>query len=158
MNKSWIILKDCVRDEWLDHNGHMNDAEYARVFSWAGFNWMNEVGFNEEFRQKHQYTMFTLESHICYLAEMMPNESFEVTLQLLDYDEKRAHFFFELFGEGGKRAATCEQLLMGIDKQKRRSAPFPAELFEKMEWLAKQQESLPKPKEAGRTVGIRRKK
>ncbi|MEK4027979.1 thioesterase family protein [Pseudobacillus sp. FSL P4-0506] len=157
MDKQWIILKDHVQDEWLDYNGHMNDAEYARVFSWAGFNWMKEVGFNDAFRRKHQYTIFTLESHICYLAEMKPNEAFEVSLQVLDYDEKRVHFFFQLFGSNGKRAATCEQMLMGMDQKQRRTAPFPHELFEKIKHLAEQQAGLPRPKEVGQTIGIRRK-
>ncbi|WP_404799161.1 thioesterase family protein [Bacillus aerolatus] len=157
MNENWMILKDHVREEWLDYNGHMNDAEYARAFSWAGFRWMEDVGFNDDFRKKHQYTIFTLESHICYLAEMNRNEPFEVSLQLLDYDEKRVHFFFVLFGEDGKRAATCEQMLIGIDQNIRRPAPFPAELFEKIESLGKRQADLPQPKEAGREIGIRRK-
>ncbi|GLY09277.1 thioesterase family protein [Pseudobacillus badius] len=157
MNEQWIILEDHVRDEWLDYNGHMNDAEYARVFSWAGFNWMEEVGFNDAFREKYQYTIFTLESHLCYLAEMKPKEALTVSIQVLDYDEKRVHFFFELFGEGGKRAATCEQMLMGIDQNSRRPAPFPNELFQKIAALHAQQQALPKPKEAGRAIGIRRK-
>ncbi|KMY55474.1 3-hydroxyacyl-CoA dehydrogenase [Bacillus sp. FJAT-27231] len=158
MHKNWIILKDHVRDEWLDYNGHMNDAEYARVFSWAGFNWMEDVGFNDDFRKRHDYTIFTLESHICYLAEMKPREALEVSLHILDYDEKRVHFFFELFGENGKRAATCEQMLMGIDQKQRRPSPFPNELFEKISSLAKEQADLPRPKEAGHVIGIRRKK
>ncbi|OCA89057.1 thioesterase family protein [Pseudobacillus wudalianchiensis] len=157
MHKNWIILKDRVRDEWLDYNGHMNDAEYARVFSWAGFNWMEDVGFNDDFRKRYDYTIFTLESHICYLAEMKPKEALEVSLHILDYDEKRVHFFFELFGEDGKRAATCEQMLMGIDQKQRRPAPFPDELFEKIAALAKEQAELPRPKESGHVIGIRRK-
>ncbi|MDZ7851712.1 MAG: thioesterase family protein [Halomonas sp.] len=33
------LLETRVRPEWVDYNGHMNDAEYARVFSLAVDGW-----------------------------------------------------------------------------------------------------------------------
>ncbi|WP_174614533.1 thioesterase family protein [Virgibacillus ihumii] len=155
---SKVILSDVVREDWIDYNGHMNDAEYVRAFSWGVDAFMNLIGLTGDFRDSQHYTMFTLENHVCYLDEMKLDEPFEVRLSLLDYDAKRAHVFFELYGEKGKRAATSEQMLMGIDQTSGSPAPFPEEVFAKVEELAAEHTPEEKPKEAGRVIGIRKKK
>ncbi|KAB7706513.1 thioesterase [Bacillus aerolatus] len=157
MTNTLTVLKDRVRKEWLDYNGHMNDAEYVRAFSWAVDGFMDEIGITETFRSETQYTIFTLENHVCYLAEMTPDEPLEVTAQIIDWDEKRVHLFFELYGDDGKRAATSEQMIMGMDQQSGRPAPFPDEIFQKVDSLAKEHTSLPAPKEVGRVIGIKKK-
>ncbi len=157
MSNTKVILQDHVRKEWIDYNGHMNDADYVRAFSWGVDRFMNLIGIDEQFRNEQQYTMFTLESHVCYLDEMKLDEPFEVHLQMLDYDEKRTHVFFELYGEEGKRAATSEQMLMGIDQTTGRPGPFADEVFAKVKELADNHAPSEKPKEAGRVIGIRKK-
>ncbi|UOQ95329.1 thioesterase family protein [Halobacillus shinanisalinarum] len=158
MTNTLVVLKDHVRKEWIDYNGHMNDADYVRAFSWAVDGFMGEMGLNETFREKAQYTMFTLENHICYLAEMKFNEPLEVHAHVLDYDEKRVHLFLELYGAEGKRAATSEQMMMGIEQQSGRPGPFPEEISSKLKQLADEYAVETKPKEAGRVIGIRKKK
>ncbi|MGX9932929.1 thioesterase family protein [Virgibacillus salarius] len=155
---SSIILQDSVREEWIDYNGHMNDAEYVRVFSRAVDKLMYTIGLTEEVRNQENYTLFTLETHVCYLAEMNVAEPIEVSFQMLDYDNKRVHAFFELYGEDGKRAATSEQLLMGIDHSTGKSAPFPTAILSNVDEIADSCMPEEKPKEAGRVIGIRRKK
>ncbi|HLR03429.1 MAG TPA: thioesterase family protein [Virgibacillus sp.] len=158
MNQSKTILKHAVPEEWIDYNGHMNDAEYVRAFSWGVDAFMDEIGITEAFIEKNQYTIYTLESHVIYMDEMKLGESFEVHLNILDYDAKRVHVFFELYGEGGKRAAVSEQMLMGIDQSSGRPAPFPDNVYEELQSLAKNHTPDEKPEETGRVIGIRRKK
>lgn len=158
MNESKVIIKDNVRENWIDYNGHMNDAEYVRAFSWGVDAFMNLIGLTEDYREQSNYTMFTMENHVCYLAEMKLDEPFEVRLNMLDFDEKRAHVFFELYGENGKRAATSEQMLMGIDQAVGKASPFPEQVFEKVKELASSHTPTEKPNEAGRVIGIKRKK
>ncbi|WP_077328567.1 thioesterase family protein [Virgibacillus siamensis] len=152
-----IILRDHVREDWIDYNGHMNDAEYVRAFSWGVDALMNVIGITEQFRDQNQYTMFTLENHVCYLVEMELDELLEIHLSILDYDAKRVHAFFELYGNDGKRAATSEQMLMGMDQEAGRAAPFPEAVFAKVTELAANYTPAEKPKEAGRVIGIRKK-
>ena len=38
-----VVWNSSVKDEWIDYNGHVNDAEYAKVFSMAICEWLNEV-------------------------------------------------------------------------------------------------------------------
>ncbi|SEU05507.1 acyl-CoA thioester hydrolase [Salinibacillus kushneri] len=158
MGEPKLIIQHEVPNEWIDYNGHMNDAEYVRAFSWGVDRFMKFIGITDDFREKHQYTIYTMETHVCYLNEMKLGESFEVHLQLIDYDSKRAHVFFELIGENGKRAATSEQMLMGIDQKAGKATPFPDEIFMRVKELAKNHTPEEKPKEAGRVIGIRRKK
>lgn len=157
MGNPKVIIQHEVPEEWIDYNGHMNDAEYVRAFSWGVDRLMKLIGITDEFREKSNYTIYTMESHVCYLDEMKLGESFEVHMQLIDYDEKRLHVFYELFGEKGKRAATSEQMLMGIDQSEGRSAPFPEAIYNHVEDLAKKHSPEDTPKEVGRVIGIRRK-
>ncbi|OKL37472.1 thioesterase family protein [Domibacillus mangrovi] len=157
MPKPLTVLNDQVREDWIDYNGHMNDADYVRAFSWAVDRFMIEIGITELFRNETLYTIFTLENHVCYLAEMTLNEPLHVTAQILDCDEKRIHLFLELYGKNEKRAAVSEQMLMGIDQQSGRPSPFPDDIFKKLAALAAKHKTLPKPKEMGRTIQIKRK-
>ncbi|WP_234032383.1 thioesterase family protein [Lentibacillus cibarius] len=153
-----VLIKHNVPAEWIDYNGHMNDAEYVRAFSWGVDRFMKLIGITDELREQQRYTIYTMETHVCYLDEMKLDEPFEVQMQMIDYDAKRVHIFFELFGENGKRAATSEQMLMGIDQESVRPAPFPEEVYENVKELAKHHTPEENPKEVGRVIGIRRKK
>lgn len=158
MNEPKSIIQNKVPKEWIDYNGHMNDAEYVRAFSWGVDSFMDDIGLTEDFRDKQQYTMFTLENHVCYLDEMKLGEPFEVQLYMIDYDAKRTHLFFELYGENGKRAATSEQMLMGIDQSTGKASPFPEGMLANVKELAAKHTPTEKPKEVGRVIGIRKKK
>ncbi|WP_087972072.1 thioesterase family protein [Oceanobacillus rekensis] len=158
MGNPKVIIQHEVPKDWIDYNGHMNDAEYVRAFSWGVDRLMKLIGITEEFREKNNYTIYTMESHVSYLDEMKLGEAFEIHLQIIDHDMKRLHVFFELFGENGKRAATSEQMLMGIDQSKGTAGAFPEAIYPKVEELAKNHTPDDKPKEVGRVIGIRRKK
>ncbi|MGG1662505.1 thioesterase family protein [Brevibacillus sp. NRS-1366] len=150
------LYKDHVHSGWVDYNGHMNDAQYARVFSIAAEHLIENIGISSRFREENAYSIYTLDVHICYLAEVYEGQAFRVTAQLLDHDSKRMHLFFVMENDEGKRLATCEQMLMGIDMNERRSAPFPAEVKERIEGIAQEHEQLPIPADAGRKIGIRK--
>src|SRR5699024_6701955 len=106
-----------------DYNGHMNDASYAAVFSKAVDRLMDRIGIDETFRNEQQYSIYTLETHLVYLMETYEEVKLEVTVQILDYDQKRLHSFFVMKNEAGDRLATSEQMLMGMDMQEGRPAP-----------------------------------
>ena len=54
-------------------------------------------------------------------------------------------------------AATNELMLMNIDYQTRRSAPWPDFAMERIEKLAAAHATLPRPAQAGRLIGIKKK-
>lgn len=151
-----IIYESKIPKEWVDYNGHMNDAEYARVFSLAVDQLMNKIGVDESFREKEKYTIYTLETHINYIAEVFERQSIHVTVQIIDYNEKLLHPFFVMRNEQGEELATSEQMLIGIDQESGRPANFPKEINHLIKELAKKHEQLPKPTQVGRTIGIKR--
>ncbi|WP_257350838.1 thioesterase family protein [Pseudalkalibacillus decolorationis] len=152
------LLEGRVRSEWVDYNGHMNDAEYARVFSMAVDRLIEDIGIDEAYRNHYQYSMYTLETHLCYLAEAHEDQLIRIQVQLLDHDSKRLHLFFVMENNEGESLATSEQMLMGMDMKEGRPAPFPEAIEEKVSELAKANEGVPIPDQAGRKIGIRRKR
>lgn len=150
-----VILNETVRTEWIDYNGHMTDSAYALVFSMAVDQFMIDLGIDENFREQSQYSIYTLETHLCYLKEAHEGQELRVTLQLLDYDAKRLHVFFTMENHAGDQLATSEQMLMGMDMNEGRPAPFPAQIKTWIENLASAHQTLPKPSKAGRKIGIR---
>ncbi|WP_430788498.1 thioesterase family protein [Virgibacillus flavescens] len=157
MEKSFQF-KQQVLPEWVDYNGHMNDAEYARVFSEATDAFMAYIGLNQQTITKLGYTIFTLETHICYLKEAHDGEQLTIESQLLDVDEKRIHQFFTMKNVEGEQVATMEQMLMGIDQSSGRPGPFPKPIETIIQLIYQAEMKFDSPKQAGRQIGIQRKK
>ncbi|WP_342512450.1 thioesterase family protein [Sporosarcina sp. FSL K6-1522] len=145
-----------VAADWVDYNGHMNDAAYALVFSHAVDAFMDYMGLHEAAREAFSYTIFTLETHICYLLEAHKGEQLDVTVQLIDADAKRLHVFFMMKNRAGDLVATSEQMLMGIDTAQGKSAPFPPAIAAFIASIAEADQQLEMPKQVGRSIGIRR--
>ncbi|WP_345240947.1 thioesterase family protein [Pontibacillus salipaludis] len=146
-----------VLHEWVDYNGHMNDAEYNKAFSQATDAFIDHIGLDERTREVYDYTVYTLETHICYMQEMHEGDPFTIKGQILDVDAKRIHLFLTMFNEQGETVATLEEMLMGIDRKEGRGAAFPGEVADKLAVMLETDEQLERPKQAGRTIGIRRK-
>ncbi|AMD00813.1 MULTISPECIES: thioesterase family protein [Halomonas] len=147
------LLEVRVPPEWVDYNGHMNDAEYARAFSLAVDTLMEQLGLDAEGRERLAYTLYTLETHLCYHREVLQNQALSVEALRLDHDAKRLHAFFSMRDDQGELLATSEQMLMGIDTRSRRPAPFPPEVAEAIAALP-QAEADAWPSAAGRRIGI----
>jgi len=151
-----FLYESRVSSEWIDYNGHMNDAAYAKVFSLAVDDFMDYINLDEEARSKQGYTIFTPETHVCFLKEAHENEKLLIEVQLLDSDAKRLHLFFTMKNGSGEVIATSEQLLMGMDMIQRKSAPFPESVKASIDKLQNKDKALVIPKQAGRKIGIKR--
>lgn len=150
-----VLLETRVAPEWVDYNGHMNDAEYARVFSLAVEALMDGIGLDEKGRTQHGLTIYTLETHLCYRREAHEGQLLAVDITLLDRDAKRLHVFFSMRDDQGELLATSEQMLMGIDRQSGRSAAFPGPVAEAIAALPRAEPDA-WPAAAGRRIGIPR--
>ncbi|ACB84603.1 thioesterase family protein [Natranaerobius thermophilus] len=165
------IVTTEVKPKWVDYNGHMNDAPYVEVFTLA-VNTMiaQDLGLDENAREELGYSIYTLENHICYLREALEGMTLSVYYQVLDCDEKRMHMFFEMEDQDGNLLATSEQMLMGMDMEQGRPAPFPkpetregndnnsVNVAENVNKLYAKDKDKELPKQAGRTIKITRKK
>ena len=149
------LLTQRVAAEWVDYNGHMNDAEYARVFSLAVEALMERIGLDEKGWTRHGHTIYTLETHLCYRREAHEGQPLSVDATLLDHDAKRLHVLFSMRDDQGELLATSEQMLMGIDTRSRRPAPFPPAVIDAIGGLPKVEPDA-WPETAGRRIGIPR--
>ena len=156
MSKPFTVTRK-VTEDLIDNNNHMHDAYYNVIFSDVinEFNYSHGLSLKE--REESQYTVFTIEAHTTYLAELSLDQSFTVELYLYDYDYKRTHLFLRMLHEDGTIAATNEVIMMGIDKNQRRSAPFPEKYMEFIEAYDLEQEKIEWPKQLGHRIGIPKK-
>ena len=147
-----------VRPEWIDYNGHMNVAFYMMAFDEATDTFFDHLGIGRAYKEKYNYSTFTLEGHITYDREVMEGDPLVFKTYLLDYDEKRMHYFHEMYhGTEGYLASTNELMTTHIDMSVRRSAPFAPEMLTRLEEIMAVHRTVPRPEKAGRTIGIRRK-
>lgn len=150
-----VVFETRVASKWVDYNGHMNDAEYARVFSLAVDALMEKVGLDTTGRARHRYTLYTLETHLCYRREAHEDQPLKVAMNLVERDSKRLHVFFRMEDEEDNLLASSEQMLMGIDLDSGRPAGFPAPVDEAIAALPRMPFSA-HPEPVSRTIAIRR--
>jgi acyl-CoA thioester hydrolase len=153
------IHREIVLPEWCDYNGHMNLAYYVLVFDHATDNFLNETGVDQNYRDTTNHSTFVVESHITYDNELLEGAELYCTTQLLDFDEKRMHYFHRMYhAEKGFLAATTELINVHIDLTARRVVPMPDEFQNRLGTILEEHKSLPKPEQAGRIIGIKRRK
>ena len=146
-----------VLTEWVDYNGHMNDAAYALVFSRSFDAFMDEIGMDAEYRARTKLTIYTLTMTLHYRQEAKLGQKLDIGLHLIETDAKKLHIWLEMRHEGHV-IAMSEQLLVCVDQggETPKSTPFPPEIAAKLAAITEAQKDMPKPKEAGRGIAIRR--
>lgn len=154
-----VLPSSRVLPEWIDYNGHMNVAYYVLAFDHGvdAMLEMFEIGF--DYMQREGASQFVLENHVTYLQELTDGDPLRITLQLLDYDTKRVHYFMSMYHEQkGYLAATSEQIAMHVDLEARRPTPFPESLQRRLAAIMDSHGQTPRPVQVGKAIGIRRKK
>lgn len=147
-----------VLPEWVDWNGHMNLAFYVTAFDQASGAFMRNIGLGRNYVNNKIGMTFVLETHVTYDREMKGGAPMRFATQLLARDAKRVHLFHEMFhADEGYLAATNESIIMNIDYASRRSAPWPAQVIERLETVWEAHKHLPKPAKSGRVMGLPKK-
>lgn len=155
-----LQLYSCtVRPEWVDYNGHLRDAYYGLIFSLATDALMDHLGLDAAGRARHGGTLYTLESHACYLLELHEGAAVRVHTQLIAHDEKRLHVHHALWAdELGAPAAVGECLLLHVATAgSPRATALPAPVMDAVQRLGRAHARLPAPPHVGRAVGLQRK-
>jgi acyl-CoA thioester hydrolase len=147
-----------VASDWVDYNGHMNDAAYALVFSRATDALMDRIGLDAAARKASGRTLYTLQVMLHYLQEASEGAPLFVACQLLEHDDKRMRIWLEMRGgRDGAVLAASEQLLLSIDKNAdSKAAPWRTETLAALDALAKAHRGLAPPKLAGSGIALKR--
>ena len=132
-------------------------AYYNVLFDNAADELFADFGFGDDYIKRTGYSTFSAEFHVCYLREIHEGNQVYITSQLLDFDEKRFHFFQELYHEDGWLSATGEGLGLHVELAGPKVVPMPPETYDKMATIYENHRQLPRPARAGRSIGIQRK-
>jgi acyl-CoA thioester hydrolase len=153
-----VCPTETVMKQWIDYNGHLNMAYYNVIFDHGVDHLYDYLGIGQAYTKSGIGSCFTMEVHVHYLNELSLGDEVEVHLQLLDCDAKRVHMFEQLYHkQEGYLAATSEQIGMHIDMATRRSAPFPADVYEELQRLCDSHRTLQVPEQVGHVIGIKKK-
>ncbi|CAN7200470.1 thioesterase family protein [Aquipseudomonas alcaligenes] len=155
MSQALTTYRTAIPAEWVDYNGHLRDAFYLLIFSYATDALMDHIGLDEAGRASSGHTLYTLECHLNFLAEVKLGAGVEVRTQVLAHDAKRLHIHHGLYPEGGDDLlAASEQMLMNVESASARSAPFASTVAERVGGLAAAHRQLPPPVHVARVIGL----
>ncbi|MEX2126881.1 MAG: thioesterase family protein [Xanthobacteraceae bacterium] len=144
-----------VEPAWIDYNGHLNMAYYNLLIDRAVDEAFELVGLGPEYVRTRNASFFTAEAHVRYLRELAVDTPVRVTIQLVDYDGKRIHFYAELHDASeGWVSATSEQLALHVDMATRRVAPWPDDVLQRLAAMKAAHASLPAPEALGRRISM----
>ena len=145
--------------DWVDYNGHLRDAFYLLIFSYATDALMDRLGLDSDSREASGHSLFTLELHLNYLHEVKLDADVEVHTQIIGHDSKRLHLYHSLHLVGDDKAlAGNEQMLLHVDLAGERSAPFSEDTLGRLQAIVADQTDLPTPEYIGRVIALPPKK
>jgi acyl-CoA thioester hydrolase len=147
------LIRERVRPEWIDYNGHMNVAWYVAAFDIAGESFLEQIGLGPTYRREAEASVFSVEAHVTYQREVHEGDLLEFRTRLLGFDAKRLHYIQSMYrAADGALSSTAEWLVLHIDMKTRRTAAMPESLIAKLRDLERRQAHLPVPPEAGRVI------
>lgn len=146
-----------VEPQWIDYNGHLNMAYYHVLFDRAVDEAFSLIGLGPEYAATRRSSFFAAEAHVRYLRELRAGEPVRATIQLIDFDDKRIHFYMELrHAEEGWLSATSENLSLHVDMAGKRVSHFPADILSNLALLKAAHAGLRRPEALGRIIQIAR--
>ena len=138
--KETVPLRTVTRTvpiDWTDYNGHMNEGRYGQVFSDAADAVMVHVGADPDYIAGG-LSFFTVETKVAYLAETHAAEAFHVETRVTQGEGKKLRLAHEMKRDSdGEILATCDQFMLHVSLETRRSCPPAPEVARRIEALAK---------------------
>ena len=152
-----LVFETRVQPDWVDYNGHMRDAYFGLVFSYAVDALMDEIGLDEAQRAATGGTLYVVEAHQYYLAEAHGGDALEVRARILEADAKRFLLHLEMRKAGGADLLSVqESLLLHVDQSAGpKVAPFPEAIRARIEALRTEQAVLAPIEHRARALALR---
>jgi len=147
-----------IEPGWIDYNGHLRDAYYCVVMSYATDDMMEHLGLDAAYRERTLCTLYTVELHMHYFHEVKDTDRLTVSTQVLDSDRKRIHAGCDfLCPRIDGPAATAEIMLLHVHQGEKPSVvSFPAEIEKRLESLKLSPEAAAKRGIGSRKIELRR--
>jgi acyl-CoA thioester hydrolase len=131
------VYRATIEPDWIDYNGHLRDAYYGLVASYAVDDVMDMLGLDAAYRERTHCTLYTLEVHLHYLHEVKSSDDLGVISSVLDFDRKRIQIGCRFIcSRINEPVATAEMMLLHVRQEDKPSvASFPDEVTAKLEAL-----------------------
>ena len=131
------VYRATIEPHWIDYNGHLRDAYYGLVASYAVDDLMDHLGLDAGYRGRTHCTLYTLEAHLHYLHEVKSSDDLGVISSIFDFDRKRIHIACRFAcSRVSEPVATAEMMLLHVHQGDKPSvASFPDEVSAKLEAL-----------------------
>ena len=128
------LYRASIQPEWIDYNGHLRDAYYGLVASYAVDGVMDHLGLDAAYRERTHGTLYTLELHLHYLHEVKGSDDLAVSSLILDFDRKRIQMGCRFMcSRLSEPVATAEMMLLHVHQgDKPAAAAFPEAVYSKL--------------------------
>jgi acyl-CoA thioester hydrolase len=129
------VYRAKIEPAWIDFNGHLRDAYYGLVASFAVDEVMDHLGLDAAYRERTRCTLYTLEEHLNFLHEVKSSDDLSVATLILDFDAKRIQIGCRFAcSRLSDSVATAEMLLLHVHQgAKPTVAAFPDAVIAKLE-------------------------
>ena len=151
------IYRTGIAPAWIDYNGHLRDAYYGLIVSYAIDALMDRIGLDEAYRTRTGCTLYTLEMHMHFLQEVKAAATVATDVRILGADRKRIHAAFDLRSDPAtEAAAVAEVMLMQVRQQAQSvaSEPFAPAIVVATEDLQRACADLPPPAHGSRRMQL----
>ena len=150
------IFRTGIEPAWIDYNGHLRDAYYGLIVSYAIDALMDRIGLDQAYRDRTGCTLYTLEMHIHYLQEVKSTATVATDVRILGADRKRIHAAFDLRCDPAtESAATAEVMLLQVRQGEAvASAPFAPAILAAIEELQRASAELPPAGHGSRRIQL----
>ena len=133
-----VTVRRKVPVDWTDMNGHMNEGRYGQLFSDASEELMTHVGADRAYVEAGN-SYFTAETTVKYVKETHAGEDIVVTTRVVLGEGKKLRLWHEMCrASDGTVLATCDQFLLHVSLETRRSCPPLPGVLKAVERLAVQ--------------------
>ena len=118
-----VTVRRVVPVDWTDVNGHMNEGRYGQVFSDASEELMAHCGADRAYIAAGN-SYFTVETQVKYIHETLAAEEITVETRVILGEGKKLRLWHEMKrGSDGTVLATCDQFLLHVSLETRKSCP-----------------------------------
>ena len=150
-----LVIRETVREDWLDHNGHMNVAAYLIAFDSAVRTLCTGLGIGPDQIPLSGKTIFVGQANIVYRQELVRGSRSRTRAGSLGVPAGRAHACLSMYDEdSGALAAFNEQLFVCADMATRRPCPFPPVPKERFRAVFDAQRRFAVPRYVGRRIAL----
>lgn len=148
----WVVTaRRRVPLDWLDYNGHVNEAAYLEGFSRACDCLLDLIGAGQAYVDAGA-SFFTRDNHLRYFHELTAGEAFHIRTLVVEGHGKKLHLFHEMYNESQELIAICEQFLLHVNLKTRQTCAMADEVLERLAILHEGHAKLPRPEHLGAAI------